>query len=151
MDIDYDIIETPVRIMLYGFRSQLDGQAVPIVGKRLMDAMWHEVGAKALKTKGQNHWVYLPNAEMFVGVELADGSTAGHGALEACEVTMQRYLRHLHRGPYTDLHAIWPKLFEIVKSLGEHPSSPCLELYGHWNPDPNQCETTILIGLAPKQ
>ena len=149
--MDYEIIEAPLCLTLHGIGGRIDERPVTIVGKRLMDAMWQEVQTHSVKAKGLNHWVYLPNSEMFVGVELGDDLVNGIGTLEKFEVRLPRYLQYLHRGPYSTLPEIWPKLFAILEQIEEHPLLPNLELYGHWNPDPTQCETTILIGLTPKR
>ena len=155
--MDYDIVETPYSVTLYGFRGKMDGQLIPVVGKRLMDAMWAELKHKGIHSKGLNHWVYLPNSEMFVGVELNDGvEIADNVAVEATslekyEVKLARYLHSVHRGNYGALPGIWSSLLSRLKEISETLSPPSLEVYGHWNPDPNKAETTILIGLAAKE
>ena len=90
-----EIIDAPLQISLFGYHGSLDGESVPVVGKRLMDKMWREVQANGLKTKGINHWVYLPDSMMFTGIELAEGATA-NGTLEPLEVSLERYLRYVH-------------------------------------------------------
>ena len=141
-----EIIDAPLRISLFGYHGSLDRESVPVVGKRLMDKMWREVQANGLKTKGINHWVYLPDSMMFTGIELAEGATA-NGTLEPLEVSLERYLRYVHTGPYSELPQIWPQLVDGLKQQGEVPAKPSLEIYGHWNQDPSKCETTILIAL----
>ena len=141
-----EIINTPLRISLFGYHGSLDGESVSVVGKGLMDKMWHEVQARGLKTKGINHWVYLPDSMMFTGIELTDGTTAV-GSLEPLEVSLERYLRYVHTGPYSELPQVWPQLVDVLKQQGEVPAKPNLEIYGHWNEDPSKCETTILISL----
>ena len=142
-----ELIDTPLRMNLVGYHGALAGESVAVVGKSLMDIMWNEVQRLGIKTNGINYWVYLPDAMMFTGVELAD-DTAGIGTLEKLEVLLNRYLRHLHTGTYSALSQIWPQLFAELKQLGETPAKPHVEIYGNWNPDPAKCETTILIGLA---
>lgn len=115
-----------------------------------MDRMWREVRERGVKTKGINHWVYLPNSTIFTGVELAE-PTADPGTLEKIEVSLDRYLRHVHKGDYSPLPQIWRLLFAQLMELNEIPKYPNLEIYGHWNADPSKCETTILIGLDQKQ
>ena len=83
---------------------------------------------------------------MFTGIELAEGATA-NGTLEPLEVSLERYLRYVHTGPYSELPQIWPQLVDGLKQQGEVPAKPSLEIYGHWNQDPSKCETTILIAL----
>ena len=141
-----EIIDTPLQISLFGYYGSLDGKSVPEVGKSLMDKMWREVQALGLKTKGINHWVYLPDSMMFTGIELAEGTPAV-GTLEPLEVSLERYVRFVHTGPYSALPQIWPQLVAEIKQRGETPTKPSLEIYGHWNEDPSKCETTILISL----
>jgi effector-binding domain-containing protein len=141
-----EIIDAPHRISLVGYHGTLDGESVPVVGKRLMDKMWREVQALGLKSKGINHWVYLPDSMMFTGIELAEKTTA-IGTLEPLTVSLNRYLRFVHTGPYSELPQIWPQLVAEIKQRGETPTKPSLEIYGHWNEDPSKCETTILISL----
>jgi L-rhamnose mutarotase len=138
---------TPYHVTLVGFRGAITAEGIPTVGKRLMDNLWREVKARGLKTKGINYWVYLPESMMFTGVELAEGS-AEIGAMEELKVSLDRYYRHVHTGPYSDLAQVWPELFAKLQQQGESPSCPSLEIYGHWNPDPALCQTTILHGLA---
>jgi hypothetical protein len=146
--MDYEIISNPFQVQLIGYRGSLDGQAVHAVGKPLMDRLWQEVKQRGLATKGINHWVYLPNSEMFVGVELADEQPAADvGDLERLDVSLDRHVRYLHVGPYSQLHVVWPQLMAEITSRGETPFYPSLEIYGHWNPDESKCETTILIAL----
>ena len=141
-----EIIDAPLRISLFGYHGSLDRESVPVVGKRLMDKMWREVQACGLKTKGINHWVYLPDSMMFTGIELAEDVTAV-STLAPLEVSLERYLRHVHTGPYSHLPQIWPQLVDELKQQGEVPAKPSLEIYGHWKEDPSKCETTILIAL----
>ena len=63
-------------------------------------------------------------------------------------VSLDRYVRYLHVGPYSTLGAIWRQLMEELEQRGEKPQYPHLEIYEHWNADEAKCETTILIGLA---
>lgn len=146
--MQYEIIESPFCVTLFGFRGALDGQAVHMVGKPLMDALWQEVRNRGLKTKGINHWVYLPHSEMFAGVELLEVPANGAGKLEQLNVSLGRHVRYLHKGPYSLLPQVWPQLMAEVKQRGETPAWPNLEIYGHWEADESNCETTILIGLS---
>ena len=145
--MQYEIINSPFHVTLFGVRGTISGEIVPVVGKRLMDAMWTEVHAYDIKTKGINHWVYLPNSAMFVGVELAAAQADRNGGLEQLKVSLDRYLRHVHKGPYSELPQVWPQLMADLKQQGETSVLPNLEIYGHWHSDETKCETTIIIGL----
>jgi predicted transcriptional regulator YdeE len=86
---------------------------------------------------------------MFVGVELlAPAPTAEQ--LEPLEIELPRYLKHHHIGPYQDLPEKWKALQAELASRDETMSLPSLEVYGHHCGDPSKLETTILIGLRPK-
>ncbi|MEZ4706267.1 MAG: GyrI-like domain-containing protein [Caldilineaceae bacterium] len=145
--MQYEIINSPFHVTLFGFRGTIDGETVPVVGKRLMDMLWGVVHAHKIKTKGINYWVYLPNSEMFAGVELAAEQSNPIGQLDPLEASLERYLRHVHKGPYAQLPQIWPQLMAALKQQGEAPAFPNLEIYGHWHSDETKCETTIIIGL----
>ena len=145
-----EISDEPFRVTLVGYGGVIGGEGVAVTGKRFMDNLWREVKRLGIKTKGINHWVYLQHSTMFTGVELAE-PTAEHGTLEELEVSLDRYLRHVHWGSYSTLPQIWPLLFAQLKERNEKSKYPNLEIYGHWNADPSKCETTILIGLDQKQ
>lgn len=147
MDIEFS--DEPLTFRLCGMSSEVPGEAYADVGVKLMDEVWpllHEAGTP---TTGINHWVYLLDGRMFVGVELADGAAAPEG-LETLELELTRYLRHLHIGPYNALPAKWKQLKEELAERGEAIAAPSLEVYGHHGDDPEALETTILIGLAPQ-
>ena len=96
---------------------------------------------------GINHWVYLPDSMIFTGIEWKEPN-ADVGTLETLDISLDRYVKYLHVGPYSTLGTIWPQLMETLKQCGEKPQHPYLEIYGHWNADETKCETTILIGLT---
>lgn len=144
--MNLEISTEPFCVTLLGYGGAIDDGNVPASGKRLMDRMWKEVQAHRIATKGINHWVYLPNSMIFTGIELVQ-PFSDVGTLEKMDVSLERYLKHLHVGPYATLPQIWPELFKQLKQRNEEPRFPNLEIYGHWNPDPTKCETTILIGL----
>lgn len=144
--MEIEIHETPLSFQLYGKSASIGSEAIGAVGLRLMDEMWQEVAASRIATTGINHWVYLPQGRLFVGVALAPGG-AVPDKLEPCDVTLPRYLRHLHVGPYQALPAKWQTLRQKLAARGEVIGPTSLEIYGHHCDDPAQMETTILIGL----
>ncbi len=145
--MNIEIASDPFRITLFGYRGLIKDGIVHASAKPLMDRMWQEVQDCRIKTTGINHWVYLPDSTIFTGVEFKDPAT-DVGTLEALDVSLDRYVRHLHVGPYSTLGAIWPQLMGEIKQRGEKQQYPNLEIYGHWNADETKCETTILIGLV---
>lgn len=145
-----EIIDQPFQVLLFGFGGEIAGGDIPTTGKRLMDKMWNEIQAAGIKTQGINHWVYLPQSRMFSGVQAIQAveEVESLGVLEKLEVRLGRHLRYVHRGEYSKLPQVWKELMVLLNDRGLRPTLPNLEVYGHWNPDPAQCETTILIGLA---
>lgn len=145
----FEIVDDPFHVELVGKRGAVENHRYGEVGRRLMDAMWSEVRRLKLPNVGLNHWVYLPNHELFTGVELSPPA-ADIGSLDALRVDVGRRLQHVHRGPYTELPAVWKSLFDELKASGEKSISPGLEIYGHWTDDTTQLTTTILIALAAR-
>ncbi|MEO8268825.1 MAG: hypothetical protein ABI557_03835 [Aureliella sp.] len=144
--MNLEVSSEPFRVSLSGYGGRIDNGNVPALGKRLMDRMWNEVHTHQIATSGVNHWVYLPNSMIFIGVELVDRFSDA-GTLEKMEVSLKRYLKYLHVGPYATLPQIWPQLLAELEQRNEKPTFPKLEIYGHWNPEPTKCETLILLAL----
>jgi predicted transcriptional regulator YdeE len=113
--------------------------------------MWQVVKGAGLPTTGINHWVYLPDGRMFVGVELRNPQPLPTPEpLEPLTFELQRYMKHVHVGPYQALPAKWKDLKAELAARGEEIGSPSLEVYGHHCDDASKLETTILIGLRAK-
>lgn len=144
--MEFEISETPLRFQLHGQSSAVPGGRYGEVGLRLMDAMWGIVRQGGVATTGINHWVYLPEGRLFVGVELLPNASAPAG-LEPLTFELGRHLRHVHVGAYQALPAKWAALRAELSARGETIGSPSLEVYGHHCEDPAQQETTILISL----
>ena len=148
--MDIQIIDEPIRFRLHGFSSAVENERYGEVGFRLMNAMWKVVKDAQVPTIGINHWVYLADGRMFVGVEVWD--TQSHtipNQLEPSEFELQRHMRHIHVGPYDSLPQKWKALKAELLARGEIQGFPSLEVYGHHCDDPSKAETTILIGLTP--
>ena len=146
-----EIIDEPIRFHLHGIKGVVENERYGEVGLRLMNEMWQVVKVANIPTTGINHWVYLPEGRMFVGVELESPRPAPTPAqLEPLEFGLQRHLKHLHVGPYQALPQKWKELKAELAVRGEVIGSPSLEIYGHHCDEPSQLETTILIGLQSK-
>ena len=148
--MNIEVVSGHFQVTLFGYRGLIKGGIVHASAKPLMDRMWKEVQERRIKSTGINHWVYLPDSMIFTGIEMKD-LAADVGTLEKLDVSLDRYARYLHIGPYSTLGATWSQLMEELKKRGETPQYPNLEIYGHWNPDESKCETTIVIGLATTQ
>lgn len=149
--MNIEIVETPVRFRLHGIGGVVENERYGVVGLRLMNDLWRAVKGAEIPTAGINHWVYLPDNRMFVGVELR-GPQPGptHEPLEPLGFELPRHLKHVHVGPYQALPHKWKALKAELATRGEVIGSPSLEVYGHHCGDPSKLETTILIGLSAK-
>jgi hypothetical protein len=149
--MEIEIIESPIRFHLYGVGGVVEGERYGEVGLRLMNEMWGAVKGAKTPTTGTNHWVYLPDDRMFVGVELRSPPLSpAPDPLEPLAFVLQRYLKHVHVGPYQALPQKWKDLKALLATRGEVIDSPSLEVYGHHCDDPAKSETLILIGLRAK-
>ncbi|MEI8380661.1 MAG: methyltransferase domain-containing protein [Planctomycetota bacterium] len=146
-----EIVEKPIQFHLCGIGGVVKNECYGEVGFRFMNEMWQVVKSTQTATTGINHWVYLPGGRMFVGVELQNSNQGQPpDRLELLEFELQRYLRHLHIGPYQALPQKWKELKAELALRGEVIGSPALEIYGHHCDGPTQLETTILIGLQSR-
>lgn len=149
--MNIEIVETPVRFHLLGIGGEVENEQYGEVGFRLMNQMWQVVKGAKIPTTGINHWVYLPDKRVFVGVEpRSPRQSPTPEPLEPLEFELQRYMRHVHVGPYQALPQKWKDLKAELAARGEVIGSPSLEVYGHHCDDPSKVETTILIGLRAK-
>jgi hypothetical protein len=149
--MNIEIIDQPIQFHLHGIGGVVENERYGEVGLRLMNEMWQVVKSAQIPTTGINHWVYLPDGRMFVGVQLRNtlqGPTPEK--LEPLEFELQRHMKHVHVGPYQALPQKWKGLKAELAARGENMSLPSLEIYGHHCDDPSKLETTILIGLQAK-
>lgn len=146
-----EIIEEPIRFHLHGIGGVVENERYAEVGLRLMNEMWRVVKGAGIPTTGINHWVYQLDGRMFVGVELRSPQKAPiRDQLEPLEFELQRYMKHVHVGPYQALPQTWKGLKAELATRGEIIGSPSLEIYGHHCDEPSKLETTILIRLQTK-
>ena len=149
--MNIEIVETPIRFRLHGISGIVEDERYGEVGLRLMNEMWQVVKADKIPTTGINHWVYLSGGKMFVGVELRNPQQASiPDQLEPLEFELQRYMMHLHVGPYQELPRKWKDLQAELVARGEVIGSLSLEVYGHHCEESSKLETSILIGLTAK-
>jgi GyrI-like small molecule binding domain len=147
--MEIEIIDEPIRFHLHGKWSLVANRRYGEVGLRLMNEMWKVVKDARIQTTGINHWVYMADERMFVGVEFKNASQQCTTAdqLEPYEFELRRYMKHVHIGPYQALPEKWQALKTELAARGESIRFPSLEVYGHSCEDPSKAETTILIGL----
>ena len=147
-----EIIEEPIRFHLHGIGGVVENERYGEVGLHLMNKRWQVVKSAGIPTTGINHWVYLPDGRMFVGVQLRNPQQGPlPDQLEPLELELQRYMKHVHVGPYQELPQKWKDVKAELVACGEVIGSPSLEVYGHHCEEPTKLETTILIGLQPKR
>lgn len=144
-----EVIETPYHVRLVGKRGVVPDASYGPTGLKLMNQMWAIVCERSIATHGVNHWVYLSGDEMFTGVELTDPNSVVED-LESLEVTIPRYLRAVHIGPYSALPGVWSALKSHLTQISEKLAATGVEIYGHWSENPAELETTVLIGLQPR-
>lgn len=148
-----EILTTPIQFRLHGKSAPVENQRYGETGFKLMNEMWRVVKESQTPNEGKNHWVYLPDGRMFVGIVLAPNATAPE-SLESLAFELRRYLKHIHVGPYQLLPEKWQGLKAELTARGETISnsleSPALEIYGHHCDDVSKLETTILIGLKDR-
>ena len=146
-----EIVESPIRFHLHGVGGVVENERYGEVGFRLMNEMWLAVRRAEVPTTGIDHWVYLPDDRMFVGVELrSPQQSPTPDPLEPLEFELRRYMKHVHVGPYQALPQKWKELKAEIGARGEVIGTPSLEAYGHHCADPSKLETTIWIGLRVK-
>ena len=146
-----EIIDEPIRFRLNGKWSVVENQRYGEVGLLLMNEMWKAVKDAKVATTGINHWVYMADERMFVGVQIENAQQAAiPNQLELFDFELRRYMKHLHVGPYQALPQKWRDLQAELVARGEVICSPSLEIYGHHCDEPTNLETTILIGLQAK-
>ena len=146
-----EIIDETIRFHLHGIGTVVENERYGEVGLRLMNEMWQVVKSGQIPTTGINHWVYLPDGRMYVGVELRNAQNIPtHDQLEPLEFELRRHMKHVHVGPYQALPQKWKDLKAELALRGEIIGSPSLEIYGHHCDEPSKLETTILIGLQTK-
>lgn len=143
-----DICEQPLTFSLVGLSGAVCSEQYGPTGLALMNQLWPAVKTANLANTGINHWVYLGQDQLFVGVELTNPHpTPLPAPLTRFEFRLERYLRHLHRGPYDLLPATWRRLLGELQARGETVQAPSLEVYGHHSDNPAELETMIYIGL----
>lgn len=151
--MDTQFLTTPIQFHLHGYSSPVENQRYGETGFKLMNEMWRVVKESQTPNEGKNHWVYLPDGRMFVGIVLAPDASAPE-SLESLSFELRRYLKHLHVGPYELLPAKWQTLKTEIAARGETIAntfeSPALEVYGHHCSDVSKQETSILIGLMER-
>ena len=144
--MNIEIVNNNLEITLYGFSGKAINRNYAETSFKLMDKMWQIVKSGGLKHKGINVWVYEPGDTMFAGVELENAPSHDTG-LELKEVSLAKYVRYKHTGPYNQLPEVYRKMKEESAERGLKISLPYLDIYGHWTKDETKLETEIIFSL----
>jgi hypothetical protein len=142
------ISETPWAKTLIGLAKQHDPALT--YGAEIQAALgpvWEAVRRNKTLVTGINHVLYGAEGELFCGLECSGEPVDVPGlVLRQIEICRYAYLRHT--GPYEQIPQAYAALEAEIKRLGLHPKPPSLEIYGHWNANPNLLETEILQTVA---
>jgi effector-binding domain-containing protein len=144
--MNLEIIDKTLRLNIYGFSGIAINKDYAGTAFKLMDRMWQTVKSNNLKNKGLNIWVYEQNESVFAGVELNDIPVQDTG-LEQKSITLIKYARYKHIGPYNLIKQAGQNMTAELKSKGFETILPYIEIYGHWTNDETKLETELLMSL----
>lgn len=111
-----------------------------------MDRMWQIVRSNGIKNHGKNVWIYEPGDRIFAGVQLEEEGEVA--SLERKKVSLPRYARCTHVGPYKRIPSTGNAMRAEIKGMGLVPGLPYIEIYGHWTSDESTLETELLIAIV---
>jgi hypothetical protein len=128
--MEIEILNEPIRFRLHGKWSVVENQRYCEVRLRLMNEMWKAVRDAKIQTTGINHWIYMAENRMFVGVEVKTAQPATlPDELKPFDFELRRYMKHVHIGPYQALPQKWQDLRIELATRGEIVRFPSLEVY----------------------
>ncbi len=141
------IIETPWMKTLIGLSIKHDpAQTYGDEIRTTLGPVWEAVRRDQIATMGINHVFYGEQDEVFCGLEFKGEPSAVPG-LELRRIELARYAYYRHVGPYEQIPAAYAILKSELESLGLRPVLPGLEIYGHWNEDPQKLVTEIIQNI----
>src|SRR5271166_5447976 len=118
--MEIEIIDEPIRFRLHGKWSVVENQRYGEVGLRLMNELWKAVKDAKIETTGINHWVYMADEQMFVGVEVVTAARSTiPDQLEPFDFELGRHMKHIHIGTYQALPQKWKALKTELAARGE--------------------------------
>jgi effector-binding domain-containing protein len=141
-----EIINEPLILVIYGFSGIAVNKDYTGTAFRLMDKMWQTIRSNNLKNKGLNIWVYEQDQRIFAGVELIGNPNQDTG-LEEKEISLRKYARYKHIGPYRLIKQAGQNMTDELNSKGYEILLPYVEIYGHWTNDETKLETELLMPL----
>ena len=144
--MNVEIIDRPFDLAIYGFSGIAVNKNFTETAFGLSDKMWRAIRANNLKNKGLNVWVYESNEKVFAGVELESIPNNNTG-LEYKSLSLPKYAYYKHVGPYNLIKQAGQMMNEEVRKKGLGTMLPYIEIYGHWNNDPEKLETELFMCL----
>ncbi len=111
--------------------------------------VWEAVRSHGIATTGINHVFYGEGDEVFCGLECREAPASVPG-LELRRVELPRYAYYRHTGPYELIPQAYTRMQSELSRLGLRSVPPGLEIYGHWNDDPQKLVTEILMSVKDK-
>jgi len=139
------VVDGPFSARLVGLYGERTGRSVPETGMALMERLFLALGEDFARSDGQLRWVYDGSDGVYVGVGWTGAVAAG---LQGMDIAFTRHATWEHRGDYAGLPEAWSAVWTALEATGERAVAPTLEVYGHFDPDPAQRVTTLVVGLA---
>jgi effector-binding domain-containing protein len=142
------IHETPWVKTLIGLSKQHD----PAVSygdeiRTTLNPVWEAVHENQVAVTGINHVVYSADGAIFCGLECKGEPPVIPGLVQR-RIEFPRYAYYCHTGLYERIPQAYETMQAELERLGLHTMAPSMEIYGHWNDDPEQLVTEILQSIA---
>ncbi len=128
---------------LYGIYTRIAFGQRGKSGTEAMNRLWDILKKNQVQHKGINHWVYIRDDVMFVGVELISTDNV-HSELEKCELQFSSFLYYRHVGPYYYLPSIHQEFEKKIKEEYNKVKYPIIEIFGPWQEDESKLETDLI-------
>ena len=88
--MNVEILDAPLHFHLHGKSSAVENERYGETGLKLMDEMWKIIRQAGAANSGINHWVYLGDGRMFVGVELLPNAQPPAGLEPLAELAWEQ-------------------------------------------------------------
>ncbi len=142
-----EIREIPFAKRLYGRSKPVLENQKPVEAMfAAMNETWEIVRSNSIPNAGLNHILYTQAQQVFAGLEITSRIEPAWG-LEQVDLALPRYIYYRHTGAYDLLGQAYARVAAEITARGLATSGMSLEIYGHWNEDPAQLVTELLIGL----
>lgn len=109
--------------------------------------VWEAVRRDQIAVTGINHVLYGEHQEIFCGLECS-GEPAPVPGLDLRRIELAHYAYYRHTGPYEQIPEVYRAVQAELGRLGQRSVLPWLEIYGHWNDDPQKLVTEILMSVV---